>query len=97
MLWPVETRVRYGTIRKRMADGSEGARVRRVKGARHSHAAMRAQGRTSGDEGRAAIALNRERRKHVKKMEDKYGAHWRSGRHTWVKPESAQRGKSFYS
>jgi hypothetical protein len=41
-----------------MADGTEGARMRRIKGARHAHAVMRAQGRTPGDEGRAAIARN---------------------------------------
>jgi hypothetical protein len=38
--------------------------MRRVKGARHAHAVMRAQGRTPGDEGRAVIARNREARKH---------------------------------
>jgi hypothetical protein len=53
---------------------------RRVKGARHAHAAMRAQGRTPGDEGRTAIALNRKTRKFVKEMEQKYGPGWRCGR-----------------
>ena len=46
-----------------MADGCEGVRMRRIKGARHAHAVMRAQGRTPGDEGRAAIAWNREARR----------------------------------
>jgi hypothetical protein len=73
MLWPVETHVRYATIRKRMADGTEGARMRRAKGARHAHASIRAQGRTPGDEGRAAIARNRETRKFVKEREEKCG------------------------
>lgn len=50
MLRPVEKRVPYGTIRNRMADGSEGARMRRVKGARHAHAAIREHGRTPGGE-----------------------------------------------
>ena len=50
----------YGRVCICMADGSEGRCMRRVKGARHAHAVMRAQGRTSGDEGRAVIAWNRE-------------------------------------
>jgi len=37
MLWPDEKRVRYAAIRQRMADGSEGRRMRRIKGARHAH------------------------------------------------------------
>jgi len=33
---------------------------------------LRAQGRTPGEEGRAAIALNRETHKHAEKLEKKY-------------------------
>lgn len=79
MLWPDQKRVRYGAIRERMADGSEGARMRRIKGARHAHAAMRADGKTPGDEGRAAIERNRETRRFVKEMQEKYGRGWRCG------------------
>ena len=75
MLWPDEKRTRYAAIRNRMADGSEGSRMRRIKGARHAHAAMRDRGRTPGDEGRAAIQWNRETRK--RDME--HGKSWRHG------------------
>jgi hypothetical protein len=77
MLWPVEKRavrygitrrVRYGTIRERMADGSEGARMRRIKGARHAHAAIRAQGRIPGEEGRAVAALYRQQQAQRQKV-----------------------------
>jgi hypothetical protein len=40
-----------------------GWRLRRQRGAKAAHQAMRAQGRTPGDEGRAMIAGNREARK----------------------------------
>ena|ERR1700680_4512692 len=40
-----------------------GWRLRRQRGARAAHEAMRAQGRTPGAEGRAVIAWNREARK----------------------------------
>lgn len=63
MLCPVQMRVRYASIRERMADGSEGRRMRRVRGARAAHASMLAQGRTPGDEGRAAIKRNLEARR----------------------------------
>jgi hypothetical protein len=69
MLWPDQKRVRYTGIQERMADGSEGRRMLRVKGARHTHAKMRAQGRTPGDEGRAAIARNRELRRQQREHE----------------------------
>jgi hypothetical protein len=59
MLWPVDKRVRYEAIRARMTS-AEGKRMRCIKGALHAHAAMRAEGRVPGDEGRAAIMLNRE-------------------------------------
>lgn len=62
MLWPDEKRMRYATVRERMTS-EEGSRMRRIKGARHAHAAIRTQGRTPGDEGRAAIAWNREARR----------------------------------
>jgi hypothetical protein len=58
-----------------MADGSEGSRMRRIKGARHAHAVMRAQGRTPGDEGRARIAENREARN----RDAEHGKSWRYG------------------
>ena len=58
MLWPVDRRVRYATIRERMTS-EEGKRMRCIKGARHAHAVMPAEGRTLGDEGRSAIRLNR--------------------------------------
>ena len=79
MLSPVIKRARYGSIRERMADGSEGARMRRIKGALHAHASMRAQGRTPGDEGRAAIEHNRQIRKMRKNAEEKYGPRVCSG------------------
>ena len=37
--------------------------MRRIEGALHAHAVIREQGRTPGDEGRAAIMRNREIRK----------------------------------
>jgi len=58
---------------------AEGKRMRCVKGALHAHAAIRAQGRIPGAEGREAIARNREIRRFVKKMEEKYGPGWRYG------------------
>jgi hypothetical protein len=75
MLWPDENRTRYAAVCERMADGSEGRRMRRTKGARHAHAAMRAQGRTPGDEGRAVIAWNREARR----RDTEQGNGWRHG------------------
>jgi hypothetical protein len=50
-----------------------------IRGAKAANASMRAQGRTPGDEGRAAIARNRETRKHVYELEEKYGPGWRIG------------------
>ena len=47
--------------------------MRRIKGARHAHAAMRVQGKVPGDEGRAAIAANRE----VRKRDLEQGKAWR--------------------
>ena len=75
MLWPDEKRTRYAAIRERMADGYEGSLMRRIKGARHAHASMRAQGRTPGNEGRAAIASNRATRRRDKEE----GKGWRVG------------------
>ena len=49
--------------------------LRRVKGARHAHAAMRAEGRTPGDVGRAVIAANRA----VRKRDREEGMGWRVG------------------
>ncbi len=40
-------------------DSRSGAIARRVKGALNAHARMRAEGRTPGEEGRAAIAAKR--------------------------------------
>jgi len=59
-----------------MDDGSEGARMRRIKGARHAHAVMRAQGRTPGDEGRARIVENREARKFSRQMKERHEREW---------------------
>jgi hypothetical protein len=73
MLWPDEKRARYDAIKIRMADGSEGSRMRRIKGSRHARAIMRAQGRTPGDEGRAVIAANRA----VRKRDREQGKGWR--------------------
>lgn len=75
MLWPVEKRGRHGAIRDRMADGSEGSRMRRIKGARHAHAAMRSQGRIPGDEGRMRITENRT----ALKRDAAEGKGWRVG------------------
>lgn len=75
MLWPDEKRTRYGAIRDRMADGSEGSRMRRIKGALHAHSVIRASGRAPGDEGRATIAANRE----ALKRDAEQGRGWRCG------------------
>jgi hypothetical protein len=72
MLWPVEKRVRYATIRERMTS-AEGKRMRCIRGAKAAHQAMRAQGRTPGDEGRAKIAANRE----VRQRDREEGTCWR--------------------
>lgn len=58
-----------------MANGAEGKRMRRVKGARHAHAVMRSQGRVPGAEGRAAIAANRA----SYKRDREEGKTWRHG------------------
>src|SRR5215472_14866194 len=52
-----------------------GRRLRRQRGARAAHQAMRLEGRTPGDEGREAIALNREARK----RDAESGKTWRVG------------------
>lgn len=52
-------RVRYGAIKSRMADGSEGKRMRCIKGARHAHAAIRASGRRLAQEACAVAAARR--------------------------------------
>jgi len=75
MLWPVGKRVRYAAIKKRMTS-AEGKRMRSIRGAYAAHRAMRLEGRTPGDEGRKAIALNREARKRDVEM----GKAWRVGR-----------------
>jgi hypothetical protein len=74
MLWPEDRRLRYAAVRERMTS-EEGKRMRCIKGARHAHAAMRAEGRTPGDEGRAAIAANRE----AQKRDQEEGKGWRVG------------------
>ena len=79
MLWPVQKRVRYASIKERMTR-AEGKRMRCIRGARAAHRAIRAQGRTPGDEGRAAIERNRNGRKFAKEMEEQYGPSWRHGR-----------------
>jgi hypothetical protein len=49
--------------------------MRCIRGARAAHRAMRAQGRTPGDEGRAAIAWN-----HLAEKRDREeGRQWRYG------------------
>ena len=50
MLWPEPKRVRYAPVRERMTS-EEGKRMRCIKGALHAHSAMRAEGRTPGEEG----------------------------------------------
>lgn len=75
MLWPDEKRTRCAAMVSCMADGSAGSRMRRIKGARHAHVVMRAQGRTSGDEGRAAIAWKRE----AQRRDAEQGKGWRHG------------------
>src|ERR1700729_2644440 len=50
-----------------------GRRLRRQGAARAEHAAMRANGRTPGDEGRAVIMANREARK----RDSEQGKDWR--------------------
>jgi hypothetical protein len=58
-----------------MNDGVTPSRMNRIKGARHAHAAMRAQGRTPGDEGRAVIAANHAARRELVKLgkQGRYG------------------------
>jgi hypothetical protein len=73
MPWPVEKRTRYAGVRRRMTS-KEGKRMRCIRGARAAHRIMRAQGRTPGDEGRAAIARNREARSRTEQ-----GNGWRHG------------------
>jgi len=75
MLWPDDKRARYASVRERMADGAAGRRMRRIKGALYAHAAIRAQGRIPGAEGRAAIQLNRAARKRDREE----GKGWRIG------------------
>ena len=57
-----------------------GLTMGRIKGARHAHAATRAQGRTPGDKGRAVIERNRQARRFEKEMEEQHGPRWRYGR-----------------
>lgn len=78
MLWPEQRRVRYAAIRERMTS-TEGKRMSCIRGAKAAHAAIRADGRTPGDEGRAAIALNRASRKRDRAE----GRGWRIG-HTSI-------------
>ena len=74
MLWPDEKRTRYAAIRERMTR-AEGKRMRCIRGAKAAHQAMRLKGRTPGDEGRAAIAANREARR----RDAEQGKGWRYG------------------
>jgi hypothetical protein len=74
MLWPDEKRARYESVRERMTP-AEGKRMRCIKGALHAHAVIRAEGRTPGDEGRAAIEANRQARR----MDTEEGKGWRHG------------------
>jgi len=74
MLWPEQRRVRYAAIRERMTS-QEGKRMRCIRGAKAAHASMRAEGRTPGDEGRAAIKWNRAARKRDREE----GKGWRIG------------------
>jgi hypothetical protein len=62
MLWPEQKRLRYEAVRERMTS-KEGKRMRCIRGAKAAHAKIRAESRTPGDEGRTAIALNREARR----------------------------------
>lgn len=54
---------------------AEGKRMRCIRGAYAAHAAMRAQGGTPGDKGRAKIQANREARKRDREE----GKGWRIG------------------
>jgi hypothetical protein len=74
MLWPDEKRARYAGVRQRMTP-EEGKRMRCIRGARAAHRAIRAQGRTPGDEGRAKIAANRDAQ--TRDIEE--GKKWRRG------------------
>ena len=59
---PPSRESRYQGLRERMADGSEGRRMRQIKLAYRANASMRAQGRVPGAEGRAVIEANRKAR-----------------------------------
>jgi hypothetical protein len=74
MLWPANKRARHLAIPARMVDGSEGRRMRRIKGALHAHDSMRSEGRIPGDEGRAVIEANRAARKRVLAPAPSWGA-----------------------
>jgi len=74
-----ETRSRYAAIKERMADGSEGARMRRIKGARHAHRTIRASGRVPGQEARAARKVNAARQREEKAVQAMIGKQWRYG------------------
>ena len=82
VLWPDGKRARYAAIRNRMAGGYEGSRMRRIKGARHAHAVMRASGRVPGEEARAARKANAargEEKAEQAKLEAAVGSSWRVG------------------
>jgi len=74
MLWPVAKRTRYSAIRERMTS-EEGKRMRCIRGAKAAHAKIRSQGRVPGEEGRKAIAWDRETRKRDREK----GKCWRIG------------------
>jgi hypothetical protein len=78
MLWPVQKRARYTAVRERMTS-EEGKRMRCIRGAGAAHAAMRAEGRVPGAEGRAVIQANREARKFSQQMIQMHGHRWRVG------------------
>jgi len=56
-----------------------GLNMRGKRAAKQAHLSMRLEGRPPGAEGRAVIAANREARRFLKEMEQKYGPLWRYG------------------
>jgi hypothetical protein len=79
VLWPVEKRIRYASVRERMAGGYEGSRMRRIKGARHAHKTIRASGHVPGEEARAARKVKAARRREEKAVQAIIGKQWRYG------------------
>jgi hypothetical protein len=65
--------------RRGIMTSEDGARLRRIKGARHAHAVIRASGRVPGEEARAKVAENRALRKRREQLQAMYATDWNKG------------------